>query len=138
MNTFKKLSPLIVASAAVALIAALATSAATATRTIQVPNQISIKSKDLKFTGKVTAGKYEPCAQQRKVILYKVVKGGPDQAVGETRTSLKGNYSIVPQGSAGISLARFYAKVPKLSEGTAGTIYVCRAARSRTVGANAS
>lgn len=135
MNLTKKLAPLILASAAVALMAALVAGPATATRTIQVPSQISIKSKDLKFTGKVTAGKYEPCAQQRKVILYKVVKGGPDQAVGETRTSLKGNYSIIPQGSAGISLARFYAKARKVSEGTAGTIYVCKAARSKTVGA---
>ena len=135
MNTTKKLAPLIVASAVVALMAALVAPAG-ATRTIKAPSQISIKSKDLKFTGKVTAPGYEPCTQQRKVILYKVVKGGPDQAVGETRTSLKGTYSIVPQGSAGISLARFYAKVGKVSEGTAGTIYVCQAARSKTVGAN--
>jgi hypothetical protein len=135
MNLVKKLAPLLVASAAVALMAALVAGSATASRTVQVPNRISIKSKDLKFTGKVAAGKYEPCTQQRKVVLYKVVKGGPDQAVGETRTSLKGTYSIVPQGSAGISLARFYAKAPKLNEGTAGTIYVCQAARSKTVGA---
>jgi hypothetical protein len=138
MKATKQFAPLIAASAVVALIAALGAGSATATRTIKVPSQISIKSNDLKFTGKVTAGKYEPCTQQRKVILYKVVSGGPDQAVGETRTSLKGTYSIEPQGSAGISLARFYTKARKLSEGTAGTIYVCKAARSKTVGANAS
>jgi hypothetical protein len=133
MNAAKKLAPLIVASAVVALMAALVAGSATATRTIHVPSQISIKSKDLKFTGKITAGKYEPCAQQRKVILYKVVSGGPDQAVGETSTSLKGRWTITPQGSAGISLARFYAKVRKVSEGTAGTIYLCQAARSTTI-----
>jgi hypothetical protein len=132
MNTTKKLAPLIVASAVVALMAALVAPAG-ATRTIKIPSHISIASKSLKFSGKVTAGKYEPCTQQRKVVLYKVVSGGPDQAVGETSTSLKGNWSITPQGSAGISLARFYAKVRKVSEGTAGTIYVCKAARSKTI-----
>jgi hypothetical protein len=136
MNASKKLAPPLVATAAVALIAALA-APATATRTVKVTAQISIKSDDLEFTGKVTAPGYEPCVQQRKVILYRVVSGGPDQAVGETSTSLKGSWKIIPQGSAGISLARFYAKVRKVSEGTAGTIYVCKAARSKTVGANA-
>lgn len=106
---------------------------ATATRTVRIPSQISIKSKSLKFSGRVTAGKYEPCQAMRKVVLYKVVSGGPDQAVGESSTSLKGRWTITPQGSAGISLARFYAKVRKVSEGTAGTIYVCQAARSKTI-----
>lgn len=136
MDTTKKLAPLLVASAVVALMAALVAAPATATRTVKVTSSISISSRNLKFSGKVTAPGYEPCVQQRKVILYKVVSGGPDQAVGETRTSLKGNWTITPQGSAGISLARFYAKVGKVSEGTTGTIYVCKAARSKTVGAN--
>jgi hypothetical protein len=133
MNTSKKLAALVTATAVAALTVALVAAPATATRTIKVPSQISIAGKSLKFSGKVTAGKYEPCVQQRKVILYKVVTGGPDQAVGETSTSLKGNWTITPQGSAGISLARFYAKVRKVSEGTAGTIYVCQAARSKTI-----
>jgi hypothetical protein len=85
------------------------------------------------FSGQVDAGKYEPCQARRKVVLYKVVSGGPDQAVGETSTSLKGSWSITPQGSAGILLSRFYAKVRKVSEGTAGTIYICQAARSKTI-----
>jgi hypothetical protein len=136
MKTTKKLAPLFVASGLVALLAAFVAAPATATRTVKVTSSISISSKNLKFSGKVTAPGYEPCVQQRKVLLYKVVSGGPDQAVGETRTSLKGNWTIEPQGSAGISLARFYAKVGKVSEGTAGTIYVCKAARSKTVGAN--
>lgn len=138
MNATKKLAPLLVASAVVALMAALVAGPATATRTVKVTSSISIDSANLKFSGKVTAPGYEPCVQQRKVILYKVVSGGPDQAVGETSTSLKGNWTITPQGSAGISLAHFYAKVRKVSEGTAGTIYVCKAARSKTVGANAN
>ncbi|MEX2107218.1 MAG: hypothetical protein WD810_10005 [Solirubrobacterales bacterium] len=134
MNLSKKLGALAAAVAVAVTAVALVASPATATRTIKVPSQISIRSESLKFSGRVTVPKtYEPCAGQRKVILYKAVSGGPDQAVGETTTSLKGAWTITPQGSAGISLARFYAKVRKLSEGTAGTIYVCQAARSRTI-----
>jgi hypothetical protein len=107
---------------------------ATATRTINVPSHISIESHSLHFSGEVsTAAVYEPCEQQRKVLLYKVVSGGPDQVVGQDTTSNHGAWNITPQGSAGISLARFYAKVKMLSEGTAGTIYVCQAAKSRTI-----
>lgn len=120
----------------IAVAVGLLAGAAGATRTVKVPTTVSIASKNLRFTGKVTSPTYTPCAQQRKVVLYKVVSGGPDQAVGETGTDLKGKWNIIPQGSAGISLAHFYAKVHKEPEGTAGTIYVCQAAKSRVVGAN--
>lgn len=107
---------------------------AAATRTIQVPSQISIHSSSLRFSGKVSVPHaYEPCREDRKVVLFKVVSGGPDQAVGRDTTNGQGAWTITPQGSAGISLAHFFAKVKKRSDGTAGTIYVCRAARSKTI-----
>lgn len=113
---------------------AVAGGTATATRTINVPSMVSIRSNSLHFSGKVTtAAIYEPCEQQREVLLYKVVSGGPDQVVGSDTTSDHGAWSISPQGSAGISLARFYAKVKRLSQGTAGTIYVCKAGKSKTI-----
>jgi hypothetical protein len=134
MKASKKLGALLVVTAVAALAVALVAAPASATRTIKVPSQISIASKSLKFSGKVTVPKtYEPCAGQRKVTLYKVVSGGPAQPVGQATTNSKGNWTITPQGSAGISLARFYAKVKFLSQGTAGTIYVCQAARSKTI-----
>ena len=122
-------------------VAALATAAvvvvagnAAATRTIKVPSQVTIESHGLRFSGEVnTAAAYEPCEQQRKVVLFKVISGGPDQAVGQTTTNNHGKWTITPQGSAGISLAHFYAKAKQLSQGTAGTIYVCQAGRSKTV-----
>ena len=130
-----RLSRKVPTAAALAVVAvALLAASAGATRTIKVPSSISIKSDELKFEGKVTvSASYTPCRELRKVILYKVVSGGPDQAVGETRTDHRGEWHITPQGSAGITLAHFYAKVGKQSEGTAGTIYVCQAAKSRTV-----
>lgn len=122
---------MLVALAAAALTVVVAT--ASATRTIRVASKVSIKSKSLDFSGRVTTSAYEPCEQQRKVVLFKVISGGPDQAVGRTTTSNKGAWAITPQGSAGISLASFYAKVQPLSQGAAGTIYVCKAGKSKVV-----
>lgn len=107
---------------------------AAATRTIQVPSQVTIHSSSLRFSGKVSVPQaYEPCREDRRVVLFKVVSGGPDQAVGRDTTDGQGAWTITPQGSAGISLAHFYAKAKQRSDGTAGTIYVCRAARSKTI-----
>jgi hypothetical protein len=121
----------VIGLAAVALM--VASGSAGATRAIAVPSKVSIKSSSLHFTGQVSTGAYEPCEQQRKVVLFKAISGGPDQAVGRAMTSNHGAWSITPQGSAGISLASFYATVKKSSQGTAGTIYVCNAGRSRVV-----
>jgi hypothetical protein len=118
-----------------ALVAALCAGvgAAGATRTIAVPSKVSIKSDSLDFSGRLTTGAYQPCRQRRKVLLFKVVSNGPDQAIGRDTTNDKGAWSISPLGWAGISLAHFYAKVTRSSQGAAGTIYVCRAARSKTI-----
>jgi hypothetical protein len=130
--------PRVTRSAALLTIAAaslwLAAGPAAATRTIKVPSRVSIHSNSLRFSGKVSVPQaYEPCREDRKVVLFKVVSGGPDQAVGRDTTDGQGAWTITPQGSAGISLAHFYAKVKQRSDGTAGTIYVCQAARSQTV-----
>jgi hypothetical protein len=125
----------LIAAALAAAILGVVVGSAGATRTIKVPSKVTIESHSLHFKGEVrTAAVYEPCEQQRKVVLFKVIGGGPDQAVGRDTTDNHGHWSITPQGSAGITLARFYAKAKKLSQGTAGTIYVCQAGRSKTIG----
>jgi len=127
----------LIAPALAALAVGAACGTAAATRTIHVPSHVTIESHSLHFSGEVkTAALYEPCEQQRKVVLLKVVSGGPDQVVGRDTTSNKGAWSITPQGWAGISLAHFYAKVKKLSQGTAGTIYVCDAGKSKVIKPN--
>lgn len=118
---------------AVGLIAAIGT--AMATRTINVPSSVSIHSNGLHFSGKVgTAKNGKPCRDQRRVILFKVISGGPDQKMGHDVTGVDGRWSVTPQGSAGITLAHFYAKAQKRSDGAAGTIHVCLPAVSRTIG----
>jgi hypothetical protein len=132
MTSFTRKALVVAVLATTALVVAVGSAAAT--RTIKVPSHLSIESHGLRFSGEVnTAAIYEPCEQQRKVVLFKVVAGGPDQALGSDTTNNHGKWSVTPQGSAGISLARFYAKVKKLSQGTAGTIYVCQAGKSKVV-----
>jgi hypothetical protein len=110
---------------------------AAATITIKVPSGVTIKSEGLHFSGKVTtAPNGKPCRDQRKVVLFKVVSGGPDQALGKDTTGINGAWSITPQGSAGITLAHFYAKAKKRSDGAAGTIHICQAAKSKTIKVN--
>lgn len=101
---------------------------AEATRTVRIASHITIKSKELSFSGRVTSSK-PACRGSRTVTLYRT----PSQALGSTATSSSGSWSVTASGSAGITLGRFYAKVAARSEGTAGTIYVCKAARSKTI-----
>jgi len=44
-----------------------------------------------------------------------------------------GRWKITVSGSAGISLSHVLAKVKRRAEGTAGTMFVCEAARSSTI-----
>ena len=53
--------------------------------------------------------------------------------MGRTTTNRQGAWSVTVSGFAGISLTPFYARVVRSSQGTAGTIYVCDDARSKTI-----
>ena len=111
---------------AAALLAGL--TPAEATRTVRIASQITIKSNSLTFSGRVTSGN-AACKTARKVTLYRTAS----LLLGSTTTNSSGHWKITVSGSAGITLGHFYAKVAKRSEGTAGTIYVCKAARSKTI-----
>jgi hypothetical protein len=101
---------------------------AEATRTVSIASHITIKGKGLTFSGRVSSTK-APCRGSRKVTLYRT----PSLVLGSTTTNSSGHWKITASGSAGITLGHFYARVQKRSEGTAGTIYVCKAAKSKTV-----
>ncbi|MGN6557936.1 MAG: hypothetical protein ACTHLH_07970 [Solirubrobacterales bacterium] len=106
---------------------------ASATRTVRIPSKVSIANRHgLLFAGRVTASNHA-CVEQRKVVLYRVIENGPDQALGHDITGGNGRWSVEVSGFAGISLSHFYAKVKRRSEGAAGTIYVCQGDRSRTI-----
>ena len=124
-----------VLAALVAVAVAGLASTATGTRVVKIRSKVTIQSRSLVFHGKVRSPN-AGCRAGRKVKLKRVISGGPDQVVGRDTSDSHGRWRITPQGSAGISLAHFYARVRRSSEGTAGTIFVCRGDRSRTVGAN--
>jgi hypothetical protein len=103
-------------------------SAALATRTVSIASHVAIKSKGLTFSGSVAASN-PACKKGRKVTLYRT----PSLVLGSTTTRSSGSWKITVSGSAGITLGHFYAKVKARSEGTAGTIYVCKRATSKTI-----
>jgi hypothetical protein len=113
---------------AVAVASMLTLTAAEATRVVKIRSHVSIKGKSLTFSGKVTSPN-SACVTGRKVTLYRT----NGNVLGSVTTGASGHWKITASGSAGITLGRFYAKVKRRSEGTAGTIYVCKAAVSRTI-----
>jgi hypothetical protein len=105
---------------------------AAATRTVKIPSEISIHERELRFHGRVTSTR-SACETDRRVTLYRRFSDGSHQALASRKTDASGRWRIRVSGFAGISMARFYAKAHRRSEGTAGTIYVCQRARSKTI-----
>lgn len=119
---------LAVATAAVVVLA-VGLGSAYASRTVRLASHISIKSTSGgTFSGKVTSSN-AACDRGRKVTLFTTTS----LKLGSATTGASGTWKITPSGFAGISLHHFYAKVAQESQGTAGTIYVCKAAKSKTV-----
>jgi hypothetical protein len=124
----RTLAIVVMAASVSVLVLASGLTAAQATRTVRIASHITIKSKSLTFSGNVTSSK-APCKMARKVTLYR----SPSLLLGSATTSASGHWKITVSGSAGITLGHFYAKVANRSEGTAGTIYLCKGARSKTI-----
>jgi hypothetical protein len=99
-----------------------------ATHVVKIASHISIHSHGLTFHGKVTSPN-SACVPMRKVTLYRT----NGNVLGKTKTNNTGDWKITASGSAGIILGHFYAKVKRESQGTAGTIYVCQGAKSKTI-----
>lgn len=122
--------PLPIVAAAAILALAVAASAVAQGQTVKIDSSISIKEpKSLVFKGKVKADNPN-CVEDRKVVLYAKAHGGSADKVGKVTTDSDGKWKIKVQGSAGITMHSFYAEVKKVSQGTAGTIYVCKGAKS--------
>jgi hypothetical protein len=124
----------------IATVAALLAVAALATLTTQVwgthvvkiNSKVSIAEHNLTFHGKVRSPN-PGCLDSRKVKLKRVIGAGHDQTMGSATTDTHGRWSVHLSGFAGITLNHFYAHLKRRSEGAAGTIFVCRGDRSRTI-----
>jgi hypothetical protein len=109
-------------------VAFIGVTSADASHVVKIASHISIHSSNLTFSGKVTSSNHA-CVVKRRVTLYRT----NGDVLGHTHTGARGHWKITASGSAGISSGHFYAKVKRTSQGAAGTIYVCKAAKSRTI-----
>lgn len=99
-----------------------------ATRVVRINSKLTISQRAPAFHGKVRSPN-GACRMERRVILFRK-RFGPDKLLGRAGTDRHGRWSIhVNLRGSGA----YYAKVRRRREGTAGTVYVCRADRSRTV-----
>ncbi len=132
MGSLRRRSRIRTAAATVAVVGVVLAGcfgSAYATRIVRLASHISIKSHhNTTFTGRVTS-RNAACEHARKVTLYTTTK----LKLGTAKTNKHGYWKITASGFAGISLHHFFAKVAKFSSGTAGTIYVCKAATSKTI-----
>ena len=110
----------------------LALTGSAAARTVFISSSVSIKAKALTFSGRVTSPN-AACKDGRRVTLYQRLSSGGHRKIGSFTTGASGKWHVTVSGFAGVSMARFYAKVKQRSEGAAGTTYVCRSARSLTI-----
>ena len=118
--------------AALIVCAALATAVAAvpalATNVVKIDSKVTISAHAPAFHGRVKSDNHA-CETGRKVKLFKR-RHGPDHLLGHDETNHKGRWQV---GVNPLSSGAYYAKVTRREEGTAGTIYVCRRDRSRTV-----
>ena len=119
----------LLALACVALgVTALLAVPALATQTVKIDSKVTISSKAPAFHGKVKSSN-QACEIHRKVKLFKQ-RQGPDKLLGKDKTNHHGEWEIEVQP---LKSGAYYAKVKRRSEGTAGTIFVCRRDTSRTI-----
>ena len=119
----------VMALACVALGAAtIAAVPALATQTVKINSKVTISSKAPAFHGKVKSSN-QACEIHRKVKLFKQ-RPGADKLLGKDKTNHNGRWVIKVQP---LKSGAYYARVTRRSEGTAGTIFVCRGDRSKTI-----
>jgi hypothetical protein len=108
-------------------IAALAGSAA-ATRTVKIPSSVKVGA--YFYKGRVDSPN-KACTSERRVVLKEKGYG----VLGRTTSKASGSWEVPPEGFKlkGPLPHEVYAEVKARSEGTAGTIYKCLGATSKTV-----
>ena len=111
-----------IATAAVAAIPALATNV------VKIDSKVTISHRAPAFHGKVKSDN-SGCESNRKVKVFRR-HHGPDELLGHDRTDNRGKWKVVVDP---LSSGAYYARVKRRAEGTAGTIYVCKRDRSRTL-----
>ena len=110
------------------LATAIAAVPALATNVVKIDSKVTISAHAPAFHGRVKSDNHA-CETGRKVKLFKR-RHGPDHLLGHDETNHKGRWQV---GVNPLSSGAYYAKVTRREEGAAGTIFVCRRDRSRTL-----
>jgi hypothetical protein len=110
-------------------IIAIASIPALATQVVKHDSKVTVSQKAPAFHGRVKSSAH-PCVQQRKVKLFRAHRHRPDTLLGTDQTNGRGKWKVIVNP---LRSGAYYAKVKRRSEGTAGTIHVCRSDRSRFV-----
>jgi hypothetical protein len=117
------------ATLAVAIgVAALTALPAGATKTVNVPSTLQVSAYG--YFGKVKSPN-SGCIGERKVVLKQKGYG----ALGRDTSDQEGRWKVDPEDIhyKGPLPFKIYAELKPLSQGTAGTIYKCSGATSRTI-----
>lgn len=114
---------------ALALIAVPAVAFAGAGQTVELNSQVKIRDNFPAFHGKVKA-QNPACAEQRRVKLFKQRRNGGRKLLGFDQTDDDGRWFVEVDP---LRSGAYFAVAKRREEGTAGTIFVCLRAKSRTL-----
>lgn len=96
---------------------------------IEVESEIKIRKAFPAFHGKVVADN-DNCVMDRRAKLFKERRNGGKKLLGYDRTDAKGKWAVeVDPLKSGV----YYAVVKRYENATAGPIYDCLRAKSRTL-----
>jgi hypothetical protein len=112
------------AVAALALAVPVALAASEPGETVEISSTITVNP--TASAGKVSA-KNPNCTESRTVVIKEVGHG----KIGSTTTSSTGSWRAEPKYTGDVPF-KVYAEVKPVTQGTAGTIYKCLGAKSKT------
>jgi hypothetical protein len=131
MKKSKRALALVAAAVAVLALAvpvAFAGGASHPGQTVEIRSTITVNT--VGSAGKVSASNPN-CTESRQVVVKEIGFG----KIGAVQTSSTGSWKAEPRYK-GMPPIKVYAEVKPVSQGTAGTIYKCLGAKSRTVTIN--
>jgi hypothetical protein len=118
----------LVAALVVAVIPALAFAGGPG-QTVEIESVVKIRNSAPAFHGRVIADN-EACSAQRLVKTFKLRRSGGKKLLGSGTADDAGKWAV-PFDKLGSGA--YFAVAPRVEQGTAGTIYVCLRAKSRTL-----
>jgi hypothetical protein len=115
--------------AAGALLAFAAVGVASAGNTETIESEIKLRNNAPAFHGRIVSNN-DACEQGRSVKLFKERRSGAKKLLGKTASDLEGKWQVLVDP---LKSGAYFAVAQRREEGTAGTIFVCERAKSRTV-----